>query len=82
MMTAAFLQRLLAENKAARESAERLTSRTVSAISKGDRDELDNILRDARLIEPSEESGAESLEAGDAVGASGVSIGESPPEGT
>jgi len=81
-MSAAFLQRMLAENKAARESSELLTSRAVSAISKGDRDELDNILRDARLIEPSEESGTQSLEAGDVVGALGVSIGESPPEGT
>ena len=78
-MTAAFLQRLMAENKAARESAEMLTSRTVLAISKGDRDELSNILRDAGLHEPGKEGGAESLETGDADGPSGVSRSESPP---
>lgn len=79
MMSAAFFQRLLAENKAARESAERLTSRTVSAISKGDRNELDNILRDAGLIEPGEEGSVEPVEARDADGAPVVSGGESPP---
>lgn len=78
-MSAAFLQRLMAENKSARESAEALTSRAVLAISKGDRDELSNILRDAGLSESGEEGSAKPVETGNADGTAGVQGSEPPP---
>lgn len=77
-MSAAFLQRLLAENKAARESVELLTARAVSAISKGSRDDFDDILRDAGLVDSGEESRVDPVETGNTDGAAVVSGSESP----
>lgn len=64
------MTRLVSENRQSRERFEGIASRTVSAITQGNTDDLTNIIRDIT----GGESSAESLEAGDVDGAVGDSV--------
>ena len=72
------VQSILQANKQSRERFERLASRTVDAIFRSDRDELDNIIRDAADFGSSTEGGLEPLETGDVDGDFGISSDEKP----
>lgn len=72
------LRSIISANRQSRERFEQIASRTVDAIFQGDRDELGNIIRDATSDDSgaSQESGPESMEAGNVDGIDGVSGAE------
>ncbi len=71
------MTRLVSENRQSRERFEGIASRTVSAITQGNTDDLTSIIRDIT----GGESSAEPVETGDADGAVGDSVAAEPSVG-
>lgn len=68
---------MVSENRQSRERFEGIASRTVSAITQGDTNDLSNIIRD--VTGEGKEGGAVSVEAGDSNGAAGDQLADTPP---